>query len=195
MHELNIYCAAMKLPSGERDMYIQTACHNDPQLLGKVRSLFDAKRLTPSQSPQAPASMPGKALKTRIVNGVLIAYFADARILDSARINEIGPELLALIQRCPDRRMILSFNAVQFMSSALLGKIISLNRECGNAQIELRICDITPSIMKVFKLMKLTGTLNICKTEEEAIASFEKRSFLEAPKRTATRSVNTPLNM
>ena len=188
MHELNIYCTAMKLPSGERDLYIQTACRNDPQLLGKVRALFDAKNVTPSPSLPSPAQAPGKGMKTRIVNNILIAYFADVRIVDSARINEIGTELISLIQRCPGRKMILNFNAVQFMSSALLSKIISLNLECGIAQVELRICDITPSIMKVFELMKLTGSLNICKTEEKAIASFDKRSFFGALKSPRTDS-------
>ncbi len=182
MHELNIYCSAMKLPSELRNGFIEAACAKDPQLLDKVRALFDKQAGGSSQVPVAVPQSTGKSIQTRIANDILIAYLADARILDTARINEIGADLLSLIQQCSGGKMVVNFNTVTFMSSAMLSKIISLNNECRNAQVELRLCAIAPSIMKVFELMKLNTSLNICKTEEKAIASFDKRGLFGSRK-------------
>lgn len=177
MHELNIYLAATKLPTGDREHFIQGACAKNPQLLDRVRALFEkmAAGSGPIAVDAAPAS--GNTIQTRYANGILIAYLADARILDAARIDQIGSELLGLIQVCPGRKLVLNFNKVDFMSSAMLGKIIRLSNECRSAQIDLRLCEIAPKIMKVFELTKLNVALNIDRSEEKALAAFAKRGL------------------
>ena len=117
------------------------------------------------------------SIQSREQDDVLIAYFTDSRILDEAKIQEIGNMLNALVAKTPAGRMVLNFKNVSFMSSAMLGKIILVNKKCKGADVDLRLCEIAPAIMEVFKVMKLNKVLNIQKSEEKAIESFDKKGF------------------
>ena len=117
------------------------------------------------------------SVQSREEGDVLVVYFTDSRILDEAKIQEIGGQLMALIGQCSKGRMLLNFKNVSFMSSAMLGKIILLNKKCKSSNVDLRLCEIAPGIMEVFKVMKLNKVLNIQKTEEKAIASFDKKGI------------------
>jgi anti-sigma B factor antagonist len=117
------------------------------------------------------------SVQSREESDVLVAYFTDSRILDEAKIQQIGAELTSLVTKTPKGRLLLNFKNVQFMSSAMLGKIILLNKKCQAAKVDLRLCEIAPAILDVFKMMKLHKVLNIQKTEEKAIESYDKKSF------------------
>ena len=177
MNELQIYCAATRLSNEQREEFIQAACVKNPELLQRVRALFDAKTKGGEQPPSATPQAAGKNIIARTKDEVLIGYFANTQILDAAKINEIGTELLSLIQHCPGRKLVLNFHAVTYMSSAFLGKIINLHTECIKAQIDLRLCEIAPNLLKVFELMKLTKVLHIHPTEQKAIAAFDKHGI------------------
>lgn len=116
-------------------------------------------------------------LQTKEEGDVLVVYFTDVKILDEARIQEIGRDLTALVGKTPSGKMLLNFKAVTFMSSAMIGKIIQLNKKCKGADVDLRLCEISPNVMEVFKLMRLNKVLNIQKTEEKAVGSFDKKGW------------------
>ena len=117
------------------------------------------------------------SIKTREEGDVLVAYFTDAKILDEAKIQQIGSELNALVGTTPNGRLLLNFRNVAFMSSAMIGKIILLNNKCKQASVDLRLCDIADSVLEVFKLMRLNRVLNIQKSEEKAIESYDKKGL------------------
>ena len=117
------------------------------------------------------------SLQTRDEGNILIVYFTDAKILDEAKIQQVGAELMKCKDQALGGRMLLNFRNVGFMSSAMIGKIILLNSKCKEGKIDLRICEISDNVMEVFKLMRLGKILNIQKTEQAAIESFDKRGF------------------
>ncbi len=182
MNELQIYCAATRLAVGDREHFIKMACVKNPELEERVHAMFDTKSGPVNHLPKPASQAVGKTVVTRNVKEALVVYFADTRILDEARITEIGAELNGLVQRCPGQKMVLNFNNVTFMSSALLSKIISFNKACSKAHIELHLCEIAPDIRKVFDLMKLNSVLHVHATEAKAIAAFEKHSFFSLRK-------------
>lgn len=110
---------------------------------------------------------------------VLVVSFTDFKILDEARIQEIGYELMALVGNTPSGKMLLDFKGVTFMSSAMIGKIIQLNKKCKDASVDLRLCTISPNVMEVFKLMRLHKVLNIQKDLETGLKSFEKGGWFK----------------
>ena len=177
MNDLQIYCAATRLSNGDREHFIQMACAKNPEMAERVHAMFEANSGGANDVRKPVPQSFGKTIVTRNVKDVLVIYFADSRILEEARITEIGLELHGLIQRCPGLKMVLNFINVTFMSSALLSKIISFNKECSRAHIELHLCEIAPDIRKVFELMKLNSVLHVHTTEQKAIAAFEKHSF------------------
>ena len=107
----------------------------------------------------------------------LVVYFNDAKILDEAKIQQIGNELMEKVGEAPNAKLLLNFSNVTFMSSAMIGKVILLNKKCKGAKVNLKLCEISDNVMEVFKLMRLNKILDIQKSEEKALAAFDKKGF------------------
>ena len=98
---------------------------------------------------------------------VVVVSFNDARILDEATIGGIGQEFAKLTtEAAAERKLLLSFARVSFMSSAMLGKIMRLSKQAKADKIDLKLCDISPEIMEVFKITRLEKVLDIRKSEQ-----------------------------
>jgi hypothetical protein len=60
------------------------------------------------------------SLKTQEIEEILVVNFTDAKILDEARITQIGQELMACAASAGQKKkMLLNFQGVQFMSCAV----------------------------------------------------------------------------
>lgn len=108
---------------------------------------------------------------------VTVCYFRDAKILDEAIIQSIGQELGQAADQAVAKKLVVNFRNVSFMSSAMIGKIILLNKKCKAADVKLKLCEISPNVMEVFKLMRLHKSLEIYNDEEKAVGSFEKKGW------------------
>lgn len=108
---------------------------------------------------------------------VLVVSFNDAKILDESKIQQIHNELNDKLAEVPSGKLLLDFQRVTFMSSAMIGKIILLNKKCKSSDVKLKLCNISQNVMEVFKLMRLNKVLDIQKDEEKALASFAKKGW------------------
>jgi len=109
--------------------------------------------------------------------GVQVIHFNDEKIIDDLKIQQIAKELNEQIDKAEKRRVLINFDRVKFMSSAMIGKLILLGKRCKNDQIELKICSITPNIMEVFKIMKLNKVFDIQDDEAKALKAFERKGW------------------
>lgn len=105
--------------------------------------------------------------------GVTIVRFIDKKIVDSGTIEQLGEELTALVLTDKRNMLLLNFEGVEFMSSAALNKLISLNSKVKAAAGRLKLCTLRSEIMEVFKLTRLDRVFDIRKTEEDALAAFK----------------------
>lgn len=117
------------------------------------------------------------AIQTRDVGNVLVVSLTDAKILDQSQIEKIGYELMTVVPKAASGRMVLNLEGVGFMSSAMIGKIIQLNKKCKDSQVDLRLCSISDNVMEIFKVMRLNKVLNLQKDEATAVASFDKKGW------------------
>jgi len=101
---------------------------------------------------------------------VLIGQFTSQKIFDDKLIAKIRRELLELADRA-EGKMLLDFQGVTFMSSSMIGSIVLLNKKC-RGRTEIRMCNISPSIMEVFEITRLDKVLNICGSVEQALNDF-----------------------
>lgn len=112
-------------------------------------------------------------LDIRDKNDVVVVSFRQVKILDEGTIREISEEFGKLtLEASADRKLLLNFQKVEFMSSSMIGLIIRLSKQCKNDKIQLRLCSISANIMEVFELMRLNKVLNLHKTESEALEAF-----------------------
>ena len=118
------------------------------------------------------------SLRTQETEGVIVVYFNEAKILDEEKIQKIGSEMIAAADSTADsKRLLLNFSGVGFMSSAMIGKLVLLNKKCKTDGIALKLSDISGNVSEVFKIMKLNKIFDIYKTEEKALASFDKKGW------------------
>ena len=108
---------------------------------------------------------------------VLVVYFTDAKILDDVRIQQIGKDLTEMVSKAEHQKMLLNFQNVGFMSSAMIGKLILLSKKCKTDAVDLKVCNIVANIMEVFKIMKLNKVFDIQEDEAKALKAFEKKGW------------------
>jgi anti-anti-sigma factor len=104
---------------------------------------------------------------------VVVVTFNQAQILDEGTIRQIGAEFSDLTtQAAAERKLLLNFGGITFMSSAMLGQIMKLSKQAKADKVDLKLSDIAPNIMEVFRITNLNKVLSIYKTEAEALKAF-----------------------
>jgi anti-sigma B factor antagonist len=84
----------------------------------------------------------------------------------------VGSELIDLIQGRNAPRLVLDFTGVKYLSSAALGKLITLKRKVDQIGGRLRLCEIDSETMDVFKIAKLDDYFEICTDQRAALESL-----------------------
>lgn len=113
------------------------------------------------------------SLKSREEGDVLVVNFTDAKILDEARIQQIGKEMMEMAAAAEtNKKLLVNFQGVQFMSSAMIGKLVLLNKKSKAATVDLKFCSISPNVLEVFKITRLNKVFKIVKDEEQALKEF-----------------------
>jgi anti-anti-sigma factor len=110
-------------------------------------------------------------------DGILTIVFDDARILDESRLEQLSNDLLELLNKTTEERVILDFRNVKFMSSAMLGKLVQLHKKSQEFKVKLKLCAIDPDIRQVFKITRLDKVFDIETDEAAARAAFSKRGW------------------
>jgi anti-sigma B factor antagonist len=103
---------------------------------------------------------------------VTIARFVDKKILDENNIQVIGNQLYGLVEEDGRRKIVLDFTNVEYLSSAALGKLITLNNKVKSAKGKLRLCGIRPDIYEVFAITKLNTVFDIRDDRDQALAGL-----------------------
>ena len=106
------------------------------------------------------------------VGDATVVRFVDHKILDEATIQELGAELISLVEKENYKKIILNFENVEFLSSAALGKLITMEKKSKSAGAALRLSNIRPEIYEVFAITKLNKLFDIKENETDALASF-----------------------
>lgn len=103
---------------------------------------------------------------------ISIVNFIDRKILDEQNITKIGEDLFSLVDELGRTKILLNFNNVEYLSSAALGKFITLNKKVNAASGKLILCNISPDIHEVFEITKLDRLFTISKDEQAALQAF-----------------------
>jgi len=117
-------------------------------------------------------SNPDQRLDIEDIGSVTVARFLDRKILDEANIELVGRELFALVDSDGRTQIILDFDLVEYLSSAALGKLITMHKKVSAAGGKLLLCNIQKDILEVFQLTRLDQVLSLCKTLDDALNKF-----------------------
>lgn len=112
-------------------------------------------------------------LKIEQENGVTVIIIHTPRVMvdmGESLENEVVHEML----KSANPKILLDFSDVQFISSAILGKLIKLNaRVAVERNGQFKICKLSDRIAEVFRITGLEKLFQIYKTKAEALADFK----------------------
>jgi anti-sigma B factor antagonist len=106
------------------------------------------------------------------VGDVTVVRFRDNKIIEDINIQELGQELFQLIEAESRKKLLLNFSSVDFLSSAALGKLITLDKKVKANGGVLKLSNIRAEIYEVFAITKLNRLFDIKDDEVDALAAF-----------------------
>ena len=106
------------------------------------------------------------------VGDVTIVRFRDQKIIEDINIQELGKELVRLVEGDHRAKLLLNFSSVDFLSSAALGKLITLEKKVRARGGVLKLTNIRPEIYEVFAITRLNRLFDIKDDEADALAGF-----------------------
>jgi len=111
-------------------------------------------------------------LEVNEVGEVTVVRFRDQKIVEDLNIQELGQELFQLIEKEHREKILLNFSSVEFLSSAALGKLITLDKKVKAHSGVLKLSNIRSEIYEVFQITKLNRLFDIKEEETDALAAF-----------------------
>ncbi|MEM9827882.1 MAG: STAS domain-containing protein [Planctomycetota bacterium] len=113
---------------------------------------------------------------TSIQHGdVLVVGFTESKIIDTLRIRQTGKELHESIPQAVCKKLLVNFRGVSLMSSEMLQQLINLRVSCLNQGVDLKLCELSPNLMTIFRTTTLDSNFDIHRDEEKAVASFSRK--------------------
>jgi anti-sigma B factor antagonist len=106
------------------------------------------------------------------VGDVTVVRFRDHKIVEDINIQQLGQELFQLVEVDNHDKLLLNFSSVDFLSSAALGKLITLDKKMKAHAGRLKLSNIRPEIYEVFAITKLNRLFDIRDDEADALAAF-----------------------
>jgi len=113
-----------------------------------------------------------RRLDVNEVGDVTVVRFRDHKIVEDINIQQLGQEMFRLIEVDNRDKLLLNFSSVDFLSSAALGKLITLDKKMKAHGGALKLSNIRPEIYEVFAITKLNRLFDIKDDEADALAAF-----------------------
>ncbi len=107
------------------------------------------------------------SLTTKEISDNLVIYLSGR--MDVHLSSEIEGHLNDLIQKNPDKNVILNLEDVDYMSSSGLRVFVSVMRSLKEKNRVLKLCNLSVAVRNVFEVVELMDMFNIFDSEEEAL--------------------------
>jgi anti-sigma B factor antagonist len=98
---------------------------------------------------------PGELLELENVGDVTVVSFGGKNSLDGQNMQIIGEQLFDLVDNQNKKKILLNFGNIKFLSSAALGKLITLNKKTQMAGGKLVLRNVRKEIKELFAITKL----------------------------------------
>ncbi len=106
------------------------------------------------------------------IGDVTVVHIRSHRITEDIDIEQFGKEMFSLVENDKREKILLNFSLVEFLSSAAIGKLITLHKMVKTRGGVLKLSNIRPNIGEVLVIFKLDRLFDINEYESEALAAF-----------------------
>lgn len=84
-----------------------------------------------------------------------IGTIKTSSVLSTINVAEFGNEVIAYIEARPGVNLLLNFENVDYLSSAVLTELLRIKKAIEEAKGELRLCGVSKVILEVFQITNL----------------------------------------
>jgi len=123
--------------------------------------------------------MANSKLMTQVEYGVTIVSFLDSRILDESNVQAIADELNAIVDKSVRPAVLIDFLKVEYLSSAVLGKLVALHKKTLATKGVLKLCGMRPAIAQIFRVTKLDRVFDVHPDVAIAINAFRRSGVIK----------------
>lgn len=105
-------------------------------------------------------------------NGVTLIEFHVDELVDEELIQEVGDEVLNVVESPECRRLVISFRGIGMLSSSALGKLITVHRRMHRKEGKLLFCDLSETVLDVLHACRLDRFFSLSGNRDEALAAL-----------------------
>ena len=92
---------------------------------------------------------------------VTFVTFEDEKILDEGQISRLQKAFEPIIERNEDKKLIINFVNVKFMTSAVLGLLVRVHKKVVELGGKLQLSNLDSNLRRVFEITQLTKVFDI----------------------------------
>ena len=106
----------------------------------------------------------------RAEGDVTVIAFKLDRITEEDNIEQLGHELFTLVDQKGCRKLVVDLQNVEYITSSVIGKLISLHRKLHRAGGMLVLCNLSPKLEDVFRTSRLIDYFQCASGVDKAVA-------------------------
>ena len=104
-----------------------------------------------------------------VSSGSVVATFFPGRLDEEHNVEELGQSLIQLIDQYGYRQVALDLTQTSFVTSAVLGKLITLHRRLHRADGRLVLCGLQQPVETVMRRSNLLSYFQVVNSRDDAI--------------------------
>jgi anti-sigma B factor antagonist len=110
-------------------------------------------------------------LKTEKINNIIVVKFNNSDRFNALITEPVKEELKNLFNK-PETKLALSLDGIKFIDSTGFGVFLSIMKTANNTHGKFKICDISPEVMELFKLLQLQNVFELYDQLDDCLESF-----------------------
>jgi stage II sporulation protein AA (anti-sigma F factor antagonist) len=112
------------------------------------------------------------AIETSVTNGILVVRMRGE--LDHHAVESIRNDIELALENTHYRGLVLSFRGIDFMDSSGLGLILGRYRTVAQRNRKMALCEVNPSLQKIFELSGILKIVPVYDIEESAVTAVKE---------------------
>ncbi len=104
---------------------------------------------------------------------IAIATFHDSRLTEEDNLEQLGQELAGLIDHLHCKKVVLQLGPLRYVTSAVLGRLITLHRRLGRSDGQLVLCDLHEDLRDVLQTSRLLDYFTTADDVESALSQLK----------------------
>lgn len=102
---------------------------------------------------------------------VVIFEFVSSQLTDDENIEILGHELFALVDQYGVLKVVANMAGVSYITSSVLGKIITLHRKLSRSDGKLVLCNLEEGVVETLQTSRLLSYFNTANELDAAVAA------------------------